>query len=54
MMFSLLAVGFLVFIDTIRAANIVSGATWTDTSGNAIQAHGGGILKASINHDIAL
>ncbi|TDL28900.1 galactan 1,3-beta-galactosidase [Rickenella mellea] len=24
---------------------IVPGATWTDTSGNAIQAHGGGILK---------
>ena len=24
---------------------IVSGATWTDTSGNVIQAHGAGILK---------
>lgn len=24
---------------------IVSGAAWTDTSGNAIQAHGAGILK---------
>ncbi len=27
---------------------IVSGATWTDTSGNVIQAHGGGFLK--VNH----
>lgn len=27
-----------------RAAVIVPGATWTDTSGNVIQAHGGGIL----------
>ena len=24
---------------------IVPGATWTDSSGNVIQAHGGGILK---------
>jgi hypothetical protein len=28
-----------------QAAVIVPGATWTDTSGNVIQAHGGGILK---------
>ncbi|PPR00261.1 hypothetical protein CVT24_005009 [Panaeolus cyanescens] len=28
-----------------RAAVIVPGATWTDTSGNVIQAHGGGFLK---------
>lgn len=28
-----------------HAAVIVPGATWTDTSGNVIQAHGGGILK---------
>ncbi|TFY68540.1 hypothetical protein EVG20_g3526 [Dentipellis fragilis] len=27
------------------AQDIVAGATWTDTSGNAIQAHGGGFLK---------
>jgi len=27
---------------------IVPGATWTDTSGNVIQAHGGGFLKVSI------
>ena len=27
------------------AAVIVPGATWTDTSGNLIQAHGGGFLK---------
>ena len=26
---------------------IVAGAKWTDTSGNVIQAHGGGILKVS-------
>jgi hypothetical protein len=26
-------------------AVIVSGATWNDTSGNTIQAHGGGFLK---------
>ena len=29
-------------------STIVSGATWTDTSGNAIQAHGAGILKARL------
>ena len=29
-----------------HAAVIVPGATWTDTSGNVIQAHGGGMLKA--------
>lgn len=28
-----------------RAAVIVTGADWKDTSGNIIQAHGGGILK---------
>ncbi|KAJ7596776.1 galactan 1,3-beta-galactosidase [Mycena floridula] len=28
-----------------HAAVIVPGATWTDTSGNVIQAHGGGFLK---------
>ena len=27
---------------------IVSGATWADTSGNAIQAHGAGILKVRL------
>ncbi|KAK0208893.1 galactan 1,3-beta-galactosidase [Desarmillaria ectypa] len=30
---------------TTRAAVIVPGATWTDTSGAVIQAHGGGFLK---------
>ncbi|KAF8887802.1 galactan 1,3-beta-galactosidase [Infundibulicybe gibba] len=30
---------------TVNAAVIVPGATWTDTSGNVIQAHGGGFLK---------
>jgi len=29
-------------------AQIVPGATWTDTSGNVIQAHGGGILKVGV------
>jgi hypothetical protein len=28
-----------------QAAVIVPGATWTDTSGTVIQAHGGGFLK---------
>lgn len=28
-----------------NAAVIVPGATWKDTSGNIIQAHGGGFLK---------
>lgn len=29
-----------------QAAVIVPGASWTDTEGNVIQAHGGGFLKA--------
>ena len=33
-----------------QAQSIVSGAAWTDTSGNPIQAHGAGILKASHLH----
>jgi len=33
----------------VHAAVIVPGATWTDTGGNVIQAHGGGFLKASPN-----
>ncbi|KAF9258587.1 galactan 1,3-beta-galactosidase [Marasmius fiardii PR-910] len=32
-------------LSVAQAAVIVPGATWTDTSGNVIQAHGGGILK---------
>ncbi|KAI0093999.1 glycosyl hydrolase [Irpex rosettiformis] len=37
---------FLSLIVAVRSeTQIVSGATWTDTSGNAIQAHGAGILK---------
>ena len=31
------------------AARVVPGATWTDTSGNVIQAHGAGILKVCLN-----
>lgn len=31
-----------------NAAVIVPGATWKDTSGNIIQAHGGGFLKVCI------
>ena len=27
------------------AALVVPGATWTDTSGNSLQAHGAGIIK---------
>ncbi|PPQ64764.1 LOW QUALITY PROTEIN: hypothetical protein CVT26_002708 [Gymnopilus dilepis] len=37
---------FLLLPLLARAAVIVPGATWTDTSGNAIQAHGGGFLKS--------
>ncbi|KAL0950694.1 hypothetical protein HGRIS_007471 [Hohenbuehelia grisea] len=33
------------FVQLARPAVIVPGATWTDTSGNVIQAHGGGFLK---------
>ncbi|VDB94873.1 unnamed protein product [Peniophora sp. CBMAI 1063] len=35
----------LLLASTAIAARIVPGATWTDTSGNVIQAHGAGILK---------
>ena len=38
-------VGILSALATTYAAVIVPGATWTDTSGNVIQAHGAGILK---------
>ncbi|TFK76713.1 galactan 1,3-beta-galactosidase [Pluteus cervinus] len=38
-------VSLLALVAIAQAAVIVPGATWTDTSGNAIQAHGGGILK---------
>ncbi|TFY82940.1 hypothetical protein EWM64_g1071 [Hericium alpestre] len=37
-----LALGFAA---CASAQDIVAGATWTDTSGNVIQAHGGGFLK---------
>lgn len=33
---------------TARAVVIVPGATWTDTSGTVIQAHGGGFLKVGV------
>lgn len=32
---------------------IVPGATWTDTSGNVIQAHGGGILKVRLSRHLS-
>ncbi|PPQ67384.1 hypothetical protein CVT25_005963 [Psilocybe cyanescens] len=35
----------LVSVSLVRSAVIVPGATWLDTSGNSIQAHGGGFLK---------
>ncbi|KAF5338437.1 hypothetical protein D9758_012214 [Tetrapyrgos nigripes] len=35
----------LAILGAAQAAVIVPGATWTDTSGNIIQAHGGGFLK---------
>ncbi|TEB39093.1 galactan 1,3-beta-galactosidase [Coprinellus micaceus] len=43
---SLLAFASIASSSLSNAAVIVPGATWTDTSGNVIQAHGGGILKA--------
>ncbi|TFK40885.1 glycosyl hydrolase [Crucibulum laeve] len=44
---SVLSIFSLVILSACsRAVVIVPGATWTDTSGNVIQAHGGGILKA--------
>lgn len=44
---ALILSSFLAFVafSVTHAAVIVPGATWTDTSGNVIQAHGGGILK---------
>lgn len=38
---SLLSLVAATFAETV----IVPGATWTDTSGNPIQAHGAGMLK---------
>ncbi|KDR85274.1 hypothetical protein GALMADRAFT_131985 [Galerina marginata CBS 339.88] len=35
----------LFFLPLVQAALIVPGAAWTDTTGNVIQAHGGGFLK---------
>ncbi|KAJ7785770.1 Arabinanase/levansucrase/invertase [Mycena metata] len=43
MRFPLLAIATLSLV--VRATVIVPGATWTDTSGNVIQAHGAGIMK---------
>ncbi|KAI0058642.1 Arabinanase/levansucrase/invertase [Artomyces pyxidatus] len=41
-----IAVASLLFAPLVTAqVDIVAGATWTDTSGNVIQAHGGGFLK---------
>lgn len=46
---------FLAFVafSVTNAAVIVPGATWTDTSGNVIQAHGGGFLKVRLDVDNA-
>ena len=33
-------------------AVIVPGATWVDTSGNVIQAHGAGIMKVCFNFHV--
>ena len=38
---------FALLASRCSAAVIVPGATWTDTNGNVIQAHGGGLLKVS-------
>lgn len=47
-------VGVLSILSVAYSAVIVPGATWTDTSGNTIQAHGGGFLKVSapIDHHV--
>jgi len=37
-----------IYVTCSLGAVIVPGATWTDTSGNVIQAHGGGFLKVCI------
>lgn len=42
---ALLAASVVSLSSLSGAAVIVPGATWVDTSGNVIQAHGGGILK---------
>jgi len=42
---SLTLLVFLFLSPLVHAALIVPGAAWTDTSGNVIQAHGGGFLK---------
>lgn len=38
----------------VLGAVIVPGATWTDTSGNVIQAHGAGLLKVRTDADSLL
>jgi hypothetical protein len=45
MLRSLAFLAAFAFLSLSRAAVIVTGADWRDTSGNIIQAHGGGILK---------
>ena len=45
-MASLIILSLGLFLAVAYAQNvIVPGATWTDTSGNVIQAHGAGMLK---------
>lgn len=44
------AVAVSLFLPFLQAAVIVPGAAWLDTSGNVIQAHGGGILKVSLQY----
>ncbi|KAF5356070.1 hypothetical protein D9756_004010 [Leucocoprinus leucothites] len=45
MQFRALLVTVAICLARVLGAVIVPGATWTDTSGNVIQAHGGGFLK---------
>ena len=44
-MLSAVLLSVFVLLACAQAQSIVSGAAWTDTSGNPIQAHGAGILK---------
>ena len=49
-MLSLILLQVVLLAASVLAQNnlIVPGAAWKDTSGNAIQAHGAGILKVRI------
>jgi hypothetical protein len=47
MLFRIALFSTLTLFASVKAAAVVPGATWTDTNGNVIQAHGGGLLRVS-------